>query len=94
MNSSPLFSSVDLVRMLFGVVIASAGVAAGTLFLVRVKRKEFSLLYFGLAASLYGIRLFIEGSSGYQHHRWDRVQLLISLLVAMPLIMFFVETAL
>ncbi|HEU4415023.1 MAG TPA: PP2C family protein-serine/threonine phosphatase, partial [Candidatus Angelobacter sp.] len=47
-----------------------------------------------LAASLYGIRLFIEGSSGYQHHRWDRVQLLISLLVAMPLIMFFVETAL
>ncbi|HEY2498690.1 MAG TPA: PP2C family protein-serine/threonine phosphatase [Candidatus Angelobacter sp.] len=95
MNSSPVpgFSALDLVRMLFGVLIAAAGVAAGLLFLARLKRRDYSLLYFGLAASLYGIRLFIEGSAGYLHHRWDRVQLVISLLVAMPLISFFVVTA-
>ncbi|HEX4603926.1 MAG TPA: SpoIIE family protein phosphatase [Candidatus Angelobacter sp.] len=91
-NPAPIFSAIDLLRMLFGVLIAAAGAAACLLFLARLNRKDYSLLYFGSGASLYGVRLFINGSAGYQHDRWHWLDLLISLLVAIPFVLFFVET--
>ncbi|HEV7522004.1 MAG TPA: SpoIIE family protein phosphatase, partial [Candidatus Angelobacter sp.] len=94
MTSSPVsdFSTLDLVRMLFGVLIAAAGVLACLLFLARIKRKDYSILYFGLAASLYGVRLFINGSSGYMQGRWDRLSVLITLIVGIPFALFVAET--
>jgi sigma-B regulation protein RsbU (phosphoserine phosphatase) len=94
MHSSPVpdFSALDLVRMLFGILIAASGVVACLLFLARIKRKEYSLLYFGLAASLYGVRLFINGSSGYMQGRWDRMSVLITLIVGIPFALFIAET--
>ena len=91
MHSSavPGFSTLDLVRMLSGVLIAAAGLVACMLFLVRLNRRDNSLLYFGLAAALYGIRAFIEGANGYMDHQWDRFPLVISLFVPIPLILFF-----
>jgi phosphoserine phosphatase RsbU/P len=91
MHSSavPGFSTLDLVRMLSGVLIAAAGLVACMLYLVRLNRRDNSLLYFGLAAALYGIRVFIEGGNGYMDHQWDRFPLVISLFVPIPLILFF-----
>jgi phosphoserine phosphatase RsbU/P len=91
MHSSTVlgFSTLDLVRMLSGVLIAAAGLVACMLYLVRLNRRDNSLLYFGLAAALYGIRVFIEGGNGYMDHQWDRFPLVISLFVPIPLILFF-----
>ncbi|MGB8128855.1 MAG: hypothetical protein WCG81_03605, partial [Candidatus Angelobacter sp.] len=91
MNGSPIsgFSTLDLLRMLSGVLIAAAGLVACLLYFVRLKRRDNSLLYFGLAATLYGIRVFIEGATSYMDHQWDRLPLVISLLVPIPLILFF-----
>ncbi|MCU1220291.1 MAG: Serine phosphatase RsbU, regulator of sigma subunit [Candidatus Angelobacter sp.] len=90
MTSSPVsdFSTLDLVRMLFGVLIAAAGLVASLLYLVRLNRRDNSLFYFGLAASLYGIRVFIEGADSYLDHPWHRAPMVISLFVAIPLVLF------
>jgi sigma-B regulation protein RsbU (phosphoserine phosphatase) len=91
MHSSPIsgFSTLDLLRMLSGVLIAAAGLVAGLLYFVPSKRRDNSLIYFGLAAVLYGIRVFIEGANDYMDHQWDRYPLVISLFVAIPLVLFF-----
>ena len=84
MNSSPVsaFSALDLVRLLFGVLITAAGFVACLLYLVRLSRRENSLFYFGLAAVLYGARLFIQGANNYMQQPWERIPLVISLVVA------------
>jgi len=86
------FSDLDLARLLFGVLIAAAGLMSFLLFLVRIKRKELALLYFGLTACLYGVRLFIDGSAGYLD-RNGHVNLLITLVAGIPLTLFIAETA-
>jgi sigma-B regulation protein RsbU (phosphoserine phosphatase) len=88
----PDFSTLDLARMLVGVLTAAVGAAVCLLFLVRIKRRDYSLLYFGLAALLYGVRLFVEGSSDYMHGRWDRVTALITLVIGIPFALFLAET--
>ena len=60
-----IFSTLDLVRMLFGVLIVSAGAVSLLFFMGRWKRKDYTLLYFGVGALLYGVRLFVGGSSTY-----------------------------
>ena len=94
MSSSPVpgFSMLDLVRLLSGVLIAAAGLVACLLFLARIKRKEHALLYFGLTASLYGVRLFLDGSAGHLD-RAGRVDLMITLVAGIPFTLFVAETA-
>ncbi|HEY2117255.1 MAG TPA: PP2C family protein-serine/threonine phosphatase [Candidatus Angelobacter sp.] len=86
------FSELDMARLLFGVLITAAGVMSLLLFLVRIKRKELALLYFGLTASLYGVRLFIDGSAGYLD-RNGHANLLITLVAGIPLTLFIAETS-
>jgi sigma-B regulation protein RsbU (phosphoserine phosphatase) len=81
-----------LVRLLFGVLITAAGLVAVLLFLLRIRRKEYALLYFGLSASLYGIRLCIQGSAGHLDPK-GRVDLLITLVAGIPFTLFIAETA-
>src|SRR4029077_19969526 len=94
MNTSSVadFSALDLMRMLSAVLIAAAGALACLLFLVRLKRKDYSLIYFGLGSLLYGLRLFINGTASYLEHKWDRLDLPITLLVGIPLFLFIAET--
>ncbi len=94
MISTPIpgFATLDLVRLLFGVLITAAGVVAVLLFLLRIRRKEYALLYFGLSASLYGIRLCIHGSAGHLDPA-GRVDLLITLVAGIPFTLFIAETA-
>jgi sigma-B regulation protein RsbU (phosphoserine phosphatase) len=95
MNNSPSlnFSALDLTQMLFGVLIAAAGALACLVFLSRWKRRDYALIYFGLGALLYGIRLFVRGSAGYTHGRWDALEVVITLVVGIPLTLFIAETA-
>jgi sigma-B regulation protein RsbU (phosphoserine phosphatase) len=86
------FSALDLARMLFGVLIVAAGAVSCLFFAGRRKQREYSLLYFGLGAILYGVRLFIDGSSGYTEKRWDRIIEVISLVIPIPLLLFFTAT--
>src|SRR5256885_5998806 len=94
MNGFPVpgFSTLDLVRMLSAVLITAAGALACLLLLVRLKRKDYSLIYFGLGAFLYGVRLFIRGSAAYVGNRWERVELAITMVVGIPLVLFVAET--
>lgn len=94
MNSAaePIFSANDLWRMLFGVLITAAGALACLLFLGRLKRKDYALVYFGLGAILYGVRLFASGSAHYLHHRWDNLDHVVSLVIIIPFFLYFVET--
>ena len=91
-SSVPVFPAIDLWRMLFGVLITAAGLVASLLFAARFRRKDYSLLYFGLGALMYGARLFISGSAGYLHHHWDVLDPVISFVIIIPLFLFFVET--
>jgi sigma-B regulation protein RsbU (phosphoserine phosphatase) len=95
MSNSPSlnFSALDLAQMLFGVLIAAAGVLASLVFLARWKRRDYALIYFGMGALLYGIRLFVRGSAGYMQGRWDTLEVVITLVVGIPLTLFVAETA-
>jgi sigma-B regulation protein RsbU (phosphoserine phosphatase) len=86
------FSALDLARMLFGVLIVAAGTVSCLFFAFRRKQREYSLLYFGLGAILYGVRLFINGSASYMHGRWDWITEVISLVIPIPLLLFFTAT--
>jgi sigma-B regulation protein RsbU (phosphoserine phosphatase) len=90
--SMPVFSAIDLWRMLFGILIAATGALACLLFFARIRRKDYAMLYFGLGALLYGVRLFVSGSAGYEHHKWDLLDPVISFLIIIPFFLFFVET--
>jgi sigma-B regulation protein RsbU (phosphoserine phosphatase) len=93
MNSAPVpdFSALELARMLFAVWIVAAAVVTLLLFFARLKRRDYSLLYFGLSASLYGVRLFINGSARYLHHKWDGIGFLITFIVGIPFALFIAE---
>ncbi|HEY2234953.1 MAG TPA: SpoIIE family protein phosphatase [Candidatus Angelobacter sp.] len=86
------FSALDLARMLFGVLIVAAGAVSCLFFAVRLKLREYSLLYFGLGAMLYGVRLFINGSSNYMQEQWDWITEVIALVIPIPLLLFFTAT--
>jgi sigma-B regulation protein RsbU (phosphoserine phosphatase) len=86
------FSALDLARMLFGVLIVAAGAVSCLFFAGIRKQREYSLLYFGLGAILYGVRLFINGSSNYMQGRWDWITEAISLVIPIPLLLFFTAT--
>jgi sigma-B regulation protein RsbU (phosphoserine phosphatase) len=90
--TEPILSANDLWRMLFGVLITAAGAIACLLFAARLKRRDYALVFFGIGALLYGVRLFISGSAGYMHHQWDALDPAISLVIIIPFFLFFVET--
>jgi sigma-B regulation protein RsbU (phosphoserine phosphatase) len=86
------FSALDLARMLFGVLIVAAGAVSCLFFAGMRKQREYSLLYFGLGAILYGVRLFINGSANYMQGQWDWITEVISLVIPIPLLLFFTAT--
>lgn len=45
--------------MALGILVLASGLAACLLFIPRAKRRDFTLLYFGLAAAMYGARLLV-----------------------------------
>ncbi|HMC32651.1 MAG TPA: PP2C family protein-serine/threonine phosphatase [Candidatus Angelobacter sp.] len=87
----------DAVPLLLGVIVTAAGVGACLVWLPRAKRQDLSLLYFGIAAMLYGIRLMATtATAGYLIPQpaifWKRVDWVITSLIILPFTLFFVET--
>jgi sigma-B regulation protein RsbU (phosphoserine phosphatase) len=87
----------DVLRLFLGVVVAVSGIAACLLWLLRSKRRELALFYFGIASFMYGIRLFVNsGTVRYllPGHTlfWTRTDWVITSLIIFPFILFFVET--
>ena len=87
----------DAVRLLLGVIFGACGVAACFLWLQTAGRRRLSLLYFGLAALMYGVRLIVTtATAGYlapQHTGLlQRMDWVITSFIVLPFILFFVET--
>ncbi|HKD78126.1 MAG TPA: SpoIIE family protein phosphatase [Candidatus Angelobacter sp.] len=87
----------DVVRLLLGVLVAAAGMAACLLWLLRSKRRELALFYFGIASVMYGIRLIVNSNTiaylAPDHTLlWQRINWIITSLIVFPFILFFVET--
>ena len=49
----------DALQLALGLLVLASGLAACLLFIPRAKRRDFTLLYFGLAAGMYGARLLV-----------------------------------
>lgn len=87
----------DMLRLFLGVVVAVSGAAACLLWLLRSKRRELALFYFGIASFMYGTRLIVNSATiGYLAPEytllWQRTDWVITSLIVFPFILFFVET--
>jgi phosphoserine phosphatase RsbU/P len=49
----------DALQLVLGILVLASGLAACLLLIPRAKRRDFTLLYFGLAAAMYGARLLV-----------------------------------
>ncbi len=87
----------DAVRLLLGVIFAASGVVACLLWLPRARRQAFSLIYFGVAAFMYGVRLAVTTATAAAlapHHTGllQRLDWVITSFIGLPFILFSVET--
>jgi phosphoserine phosphatase RsbU/P len=81
-------STMDTIRAAVALLVTTSGVLSLLLFAGRIRRRENSLLYFGLCAIMYGVRLSLQAT----HHIGGTADLLLSLLIPIPLVLFLVET--
>ena len=87
----------DALRLMLGVIFAASGVVACLLWLPRARRQSISLVYFGLAAFMYGVRLAVTtATAGFlaPHHAefLQRLDWIITSFIGLPFILFSVET--
>jgi sigma-B regulation protein RsbU (phosphoserine phosphatase) len=80
-------SAVNAIRLAVAVIVMASGLVSLWLFLVRIRRRELSLLYFGLGAGMYGARLFLQVIG----QPTGAAALLLTLFIPIPLILFMVE---
>jgi len=80
--------TLDVVRFAVAVLVATSGLVSLALFVARVRKRDYSLLYFGLGASMYGARLLLEAN----HQYVGTANVLITLLLPIPLVLFMLET--
>ena len=86
----------DALQLALGLLVLASGLAACLLFIPRAKRRDFTLLYFGLAAGMYGARLLVTTDTlfpnatglaqGFKVTDW-----VITGLIPVPLGLFFAE---
>jgi sigma-B regulation protein RsbU (phosphoserine phosphatase) len=92
----------EAVRLMLSGIVTASGVAACLFWIPRAvqrpgKGRDYSLLYFGIAAIMYGIRLTATTATirylTPQHiMAWQRVDWVITSLIIVPFALFFVET--
>src|SRR5215469_511918 len=80
---------MNVIRFAVAVLVAASGIVSFVLFITRIRRRDYGLLYFGLGATMYGVRLLLQvaGQSG------GAADLALTLLLPVPLVLFMVETA-
>src|SRR5260370_22463646 len=79
---------LDTVRNTVAVLITASGVLSLALFIAWIRRRNFFLLYFGIGAAMYGVRLFL--APGPQ--AGGTAVLLITLVIPIPLVLVMSET--
>lgn len=86
----------DALQLALGVLVLASGLAACLLFIPRSKRRNFTLLYFGLAAAMYGARLLVATNTLYRMlpglaTAFTVTDWVITGLIPVPLGLFFAE---
>jgi sigma-B regulation protein RsbU (phosphoserine phosphatase) len=79
--------TMDTVRFAAGVLVTACGLLSGVLFVVRIRRRDNTLLYFALGATMYGVRLLLEAA----HQSGSAAVLFITLVIPVPLVLFMAE---
>jgi len=88
----------EFVSIAIGVALLFAGLIDLSLFLLRSRTRERTLVYFGILALLYGLRLLIHQSIvrslwDLPRSRWDLLGWLITCTILLPLSLFLHELA-
>lgn len=85
----------DVFRLVFGELVFTAGLVACILYLLRTRKTDPAALYFGIAAVLYGLRPIVELDllrDAFPAFRWRVADLVITLVVGIPFVLFFATT--
>ena len=87
----------DAPAVLLGVLILFAGVMSCLLFGLRPRPRDSALLYFAIAASMYGLRLIATTRVARQAFfatgaEWDWIIWLVSHTIFIPFTFFFIST--
>jgi phosphoserine phosphatase RsbU/P len=80
---------INVIRFAVAVLVAASGIVSFLLFVARIRRRDYGLLYFGLGATMYGVRLFLQAAD----RSGGAADLALTLLLPAPLMLFLVETA-
>ena len=84
----PALSPMNAIRFSVAVLVAASGAVSLLLFVARIRRRDYGLLYYGLGATIYGVRLFLQ----IAHEAGGSADLVLTLLLPVPLVLFMVET--
>src|SRR5215470_9807049 len=80
---------MNVIRFAVAVLVAASGIVSFLLFIARIRRRDYGLLYFGLGATMYGVRLFLQAAE----QSGGAADLALTLLLPAPLMLFLVEIA-
>src|SRR5215472_1039833 len=80
---------MDVIRFAVAVLVTASGLVSFLLFIAPIRRRDYCLLYFGLGATMYGVRLFVQVGG----QRGRAADLALALLISVPLMLFMVEIA-
>jgi phosphoserine phosphatase RsbU/P len=88
----------EFASIAIGVTLVFAGLLAASLFLLRSRTRERTLIYFSVFSTLYGIRLLIQQSIvralwDLPRSRWELFGWLITCTILLPLSLFLYELA-
>jgi sigma-B regulation protein RsbU (phosphoserine phosphatase) len=87
----------DAPAVLLGVLILIAGAMSSLLFALRPRPRDSALLYFGIAASMYGLRLIattrlVRQAFSGTDAVWDWIIWVVSHTIFIPFTIFFINT--
>ena len=85
----------DAFRLILGELIVIAGVVALILHQFRSRTTDRSVLYFGLASSLYGLRLIFEIAmlrATFPSVPWEIIEYSITLVIGVPFVLYLGST--
>lgn len=84
----------DALQLALGVLVMVSGIAASLIFIPRARRRDYTLLFFGIAAAMYGLRLLVTTPTTYMLYSdrvLSRIDWVITAFIPVPLGLFFAE---
>ena len=84
----PALSMMNVIRFAVAVLVTASGILSLLLFAARIRRRDYGLLYFGVGATVYGVRLFLQVAQ----KAGGTTDLVLTLLLPIPLVLFLMES--